>query len=219
MSSVGILGGTFDPIHFGHLRMAEELADSLNLAEVRFLPAARPPHRDAPRVTEAHRVAMVRLAIAHNPRFALDLRECERSGPSYMVDTLTSLREEIGTTRPLVLLLGADAFLGLPTWHRWQSLFELAHLAVAHRPGFTLGPDTPNMPQALREAWRQRHRPTLPNAVAGSILLREMTALDISASRIRETLRQGRSARYLLPDAVHDYLQQHHLYEKAPHGT
>ena len=112
-----------------------------------------------------------------------------------------------------------ERILGLPTWHRWQSLFELAHLAVAHRPGFTLGPDTPNMPQALREAWQQRHRPTLPNAAAGSILLREMTALDISASRIRETLRQGRSARYLLPDAVRDYVHTHHLYLKEPHAT
>lgn len=218
-AAVGILGGTFDPIHFGHLRMAEELADSLNLAEVRFLPSARPPHRDAPGVAAGHRAAMVGLGIAGNPRFQLDLRECERSGPSYMVDTLSSLRGELGDRRPLVLLLGADAFLGLPTWHRWQSLFELAHLAVARRPGFMLGPASPDMPATLREVWQQRIASALPDAAAGSILLREITALDISASHIREALRHGHSVRYLLPDAVHDYLQQHHLYEKAPHGT
>lgn len=217
--AVGILGGTFDPIHFGHLRMAEELADSLHLAEVRFLPSARPPHRDAPHVTATHRAAMVRLAIAGNPRFSLDLRECERAGPSYMVDTLTSLRDELGAHRPLVLLLGADAFLGLPTWHCWQSLFDLAHLVVAHRPGFTLGPEAPEMSAALREVWQQRFVPALPDTAAGSILLREITALDISASGIRKSLHHGHSIRYLLPEAVQDYLQHHHLYEKAPHGT
>jgi len=162
---------------------------------------------------------MVKLAIAHNPRFQLDLRECERAGPSYMVDTLGSLREALGAQRPLVLLLGADAFLGLPTWHRWEALFDLAHLVVAHRPGFTLGPEAPEMPAVLREIWQQRFVPALPGTAAGSLLLREITALDISASRIRKALQHGHSVRYLMPETVQDYLHHHHLYEKAPHGT
>jgi nicotinate-nucleotide adenylyltransferase len=216
---VGILGGTFDPIHFGHLRMAVELADSLDLAEVRFLPAARPPHRAEPHVAAQHRVEIARLAIAGNPLFSIDLREFERAGPSYMVDTLASLREELGAVQPLYLLLGADAFLGIPGWHRWQALFDLAHITVAHRPGFALHADNPKMSPELRAEWQRRYRDTIPESTTGNILLREITALDISASNIREILRHGRSPRYLMPDVVIDYIQTHHLYQKEPHGT
>lgn len=216
---IGILGGTFDPIHFGHLRLAEEMAEQLHLTEVRFLPAARPPHRGEPHGAAHHRAELVRLAIAGNPRFRLDLREYERPGPSYMVDTLTSLRQELGASQPIYLLLGADAFLGIPTWHRWQQLFDLAHIAVAHRPGVTLDADTPDMPAALRAEWQKRFRNTPAADAAGHILLREITALDISASRLRTTLRHGRSGRYLMPETVCDYIHTHHLYEKEPHGT
>lgn len=217
--NIGILGGTFDPVHFGHLRMAEELADSLDLAEVRFLPAARPPHRAEPHCAGQHRIEMVKLAITGNTRFNIDLREFERAGPSYMVDTLTSLRQALGAFQPIYLLLGADAFLGLPTWHRWQQLFELAHIAVAHRPGVTLDADNPKMSAALRAEWQQRYRNARTQGAAGHILLREITALDISASRIRSTLTHGRSVRYLMPETVYDYIHTHHLYEKEPHGT
>lgn len=218
-AAVGILGGTFDPIHFGHLRMAQEMAEGLGLEQVRFVPAARPPHRAEPHVAAPHRAEMVRLAIASNPLFALDIREYERTGPSYMVDTLTSLRAELGSNRPLTLLLGADAFLGIPTWHRWQELFALAHIAVAHRPGFALDAHSPGMPPELRAEWRQRYCAALPESAAGNILLREITALDISASRIRDTLMHRRSPRYLLPQTVCDYIHTHHLYQKEPYGT
>lgn len=219
MQSIGILGGTFDPIHFGHLRMAEELAESLNLAEVRFLPSARPPHRGAPHGAGKHRIDMVQLAIAGNPHFSVDLREFERAGPSYMVDTLASLRQELDAAQPLYLLLGADAFLGIPTWHRWEHLFELAHIAVAHRPGYLLDQDIAVMPLALRTCWQSRFCDSIPHGVAGGIVQREITALDISASRIRDVLRHGRSTRYLMPEAVRDYIHTHHLYEKDSHGT
>lgn len=219
MHPIGILGGTFDPIHFGHLRMAQEMAESLGLGEVRFIPAARPPHRSEPHGDARHRVEMVRLAIAGNPLFALDTREFDRTGPSYMVDTLRSLRAELGSERPLALLLGTDAFLGITTWHRWQELFELAHIAVAHRPGFVLDAQSPLMSPELGREWQQRYRATNPEGAAGNILLREITALDISASNIRESLTHDRSPRYLLPEAVCNYIHTHHIYGKNSHGT
>lgn len=220
MQAIGILGGTFDPIHFGHLRMAEELREKLGLAQVRFIPAATPPHRASPMIAVGHRTEMVRLAIAGNPAFLLDKRELDRPGPSYTYDTLTELRAELGDTAPLCLLLGGDAFLGLDSWHRWQELLNLAHIVVAHRPGAT--PQEDNMPAAIRDTWR-RHGTQRPEDLhlmpAGRILLQPITALDISASAIREALLQGRSTRYLLPDAVCDYIHQHHLYHRTNHGT
>ncbi len=216
MQSIGILGGTFDPIHFGHLRMAQELAEDLNFQAVRFIPAYQPPHRSQPQGLAGHRLEMVRLAIAGNPRFLLDLREFERGGASYMVDTLASLRAEFGADAPLYLLLGVDAFLGLPAWHRWRELFGLAHLVVAHRPGFTLDA---GMTPELRTEWQQRHTIQPDQSACGHILSREITALDISASAIRNAIAQGRSVRYLLPDTVNDYIQHHHLYQKETHGT
>jgi nicotinate-nucleotide adenylyltransferase len=217
---IGILGGTFDPIHFGHLRMAQELCEELQLAGVRFIPAASPPHRDQPQSATAHRVAMTRLAIAGNPAFTLDTRELDRSGPSYTIDTLTDLRAELGADIPLCLLIGGDAFLGLTTWHRWRELPDMAHIVVAHRPGAV--PSETAMAHELRTLWQKRRADdpsSLCTSPAGNILLHRITALDISASAIRSTLRHGRSVRYLLPDAVSDYIQTHHLYQKESHGT
>ncbi|HMA11917.1 MAG TPA: nicotinate (nicotinamide) nucleotide adenylyltransferase, partial [Steroidobacteraceae bacterium] len=125
MQPIGIFGGTFDPIHFGHLRLAEEMAEAIGLDRVLFIPAGQPPHRGAPRTAAAHRLEMVRRAVAGNPRFEADAREVNRLRPSYTVDTLNELRAELGNERPLWLLLGADAFLGLPSWHEWRRLFEL----------------------------------------------------------------------------------------------
>ncbi|HEY3326975.1 MAG TPA: nicotinate-nucleotide adenylyltransferase [Novimethylophilus sp.] len=212
MPSTGILGGTFDPIHFGHLRMAQELGASLGLDEVRFVPAARPPHRPEPHAPAQHRAAMVRSAIADNPQFAFDARELERAGPSYMFDTLASLRAELGADIPLYLLLGADAFLGLHGWHRWRELFDLAHIAVAHRPGFALDANSPLMAPELRAEWRLRYSAHAPDCASGKILLREITALDISASAVRNALAQGDSPRYLLPEPVLGYILKHKLY-------
>src|SRR3989304_4353930 len=146
---IGVLGGTFDPIHYGHLRLAEELGEKLRLDEVRFVPSGTPPHRSAPAVTADHRLAMTRLAAASNTRLKVDEREVRRAAPGYTFDTLRELRAEAGGTRPLALLLGADAFLEFATWHRWQEIFGLAHIAIAHRPGFPVERWTERMPQPL----------------------------------------------------------------------
>ena len=210
------MGGTFDPIHFGHLRLAEEMAQHLALDAVRFTPAAQPPHRTAPLASDVHREAMVRLAIADNPRFSLDRRELERSGPSYMFDTLNGLRNELGNAAQLYLLLGADAFLGLTNWYRWQALFDLSHIAVAHRPGFALDSDTTPMPPELQHEWQKRFRTQKDDTASGNIFACEITALDISASAIRHAYQYNNSPRYLLPDSVLGYIHENSLY---PSGT
>ena len=212
---LGIFGGTFDPVHFGHLRLAEEAADSLDLAGIRWIPAGQPALREVPRVTAGQRLEMVRLATAGNPRFSVDAAEVEAARPSYSVPTLERLRQAdaCGRQRPLVLLLGADAFNGLPQWHRWQALFDLAHLAVAHRPGFAI--DAGQLPTPLAPCYRDRFCASpalLAESPAGRIVTFAMTQLAISATRIRALLASGGSARYLLPDAVLTYIRQHGLY-------
>ena len=212
---VGIFGGTFDPIHHGHLRLAEELAEKAKLSEVRFLPSGTPPHRTSPGATADDRVAMARLAIANNPRFAVDDRETRRAGPGYTFDTLMELRGEVGVSRPLVLLLGADAFLELATWHRWRGLFDLAHIVVAYRPGFPIDTWQARMPEPLAHEYaaRSMQQPLAVHlAPAGGIAAVSMTGLDISATFVRSALGTGASVRYLLPDAVLDYIQSRGLY-------
>lgn len=212
MQAIGIFGGTFDPIHFGHLRLAEEMAEGLGLERVLFIPAGQPPHRGAPRTAAAHRLEMVRRAVVGNPRFAVDAREVQSPRPSYTVDTLTTLRAELGEEQPLWLLLGSDAFLELPTWHEWRQLFDLAHIAVAARPGARLL-QSDAMPEILKKEVSQRQPTDGPvSGPAGSVLLRQTTPLDISATAIRDTLARHGSARYLLPDAVLDYIYEHQLY-------
>lgn len=218
---LGVFGGTFDPVHFGHLRLAEEAADSLGLTRIRWIPAGQPTHRarenKLPRVVAAHRLEMVRLAIAGNARFELDPAESEASDPSYTVTTLERLRQDAacGKQRPLVLLLGADAFAGLASWRRWESLFDLAHLAIAHRPGFPI--DAEQLPPALAALYHERHSASsgvLSSAPAGRIVSFAMTQLDISATRIRTLLAARHSPRYLLPEAVIAYIQSNFLYSQ-----
>jgi nicotinate-nucleotide adenylyltransferase len=212
---IGILGGTFDPIHYGHLRLAEELGESLRLEEVRFFPSGTPPHRSAPAVTADHRLAMTRLAAAGNARFTVDDRELRRAGPGYTFDTLKELRADLGDARPLALLLGADAFLEFATWHRWREIFGLAHVAVAHRPGFPVERWAERMPEPLAREYSGR-RMQQPLAIhlspAGGIVIVPFTALEISATAIRDMLHAGVSPRYLLPGAVLDYIRSHGLY-------
>jgi len=213
--AIGVLGGTFDPVHFGHLRSALELLESLALAEVRLIPCGHPPHRQPPVAPAAARLAMLELAAAGQVGLRVDARELERPGPSYMVDTLAALRAEVGAT-PLCLILGADAFLGLPGWHRWQELTELAHLVVMHRPGWELD-HALAAPLAQLLALRRVHEAAaLAAQPAGSILLAPVTPLDISATAIRAQIAAGRSPRYLLPDAVWDYIRSRGLYAAAP---
>ena len=212
---IGILGGTFDPIHFGHLRLAQEVCAALKLEEVRFVPSGTPPHRPPPGAVAEHRLAMTRLAIAGSPKFVADDREIRRAGPGYMVDTLAALRREVGAARPLALLLGADAFLDLATWHRWHDLFDLAHIIVAHRPGFPVDTWGQHMPQPLAREYADRliQQPLAVHlAPAGGIAVTPITLLDISATRIRDAVHAGASPRYLLPDSVLDYIRERGLY-------
>jgi nicotinate-nucleotide adenylyltransferase len=218
-AAIGILGGTFDPIHYAHLRLAEEMAHALALSEVRFIPARIPPHRATPRVTAADRLEMTRLACARNARFAVDDRECERRGPSYTVDTLLELRAELGSEQPLCLLMGVDAFLALTTWSRWENLFGLAHIVIAHRPGFTL--DWAGVPPALKGQFETRGVSSvqkLQESGAGLVWLQSITPLDISATAIRAAIQEGGSPRYLLPDSVLDYIHCNKLYKEVHAG-
>lgn len=212
---LGVFGGTFDPLHYGHLRLAEEAADALRLGLVRWLPAGQPALRQPPQASAAQRLEMVRLATVGNPRFEVDAAEVLADRPSYTVATLERLRqpEVCGTRRPIVLLLGADAFRGLTEWHRWPDLFTLAHIAVAHRPGYTLAAE--QLPEALAEHYRRRFcvdPAELAAAPAGCIATFAMTPLDISATNIRALLSNRRSARYLVPDALIAYINHQRLY-------
>jgi nicotinate-nucleotide adenylyltransferase len=216
---IGVLGGTFDPIHCGHLRLGLEAMDALGLAAVRVIPAGIPSHRAEPAASAAARLQMARLATASEPRFAVDAVETSRSVTSYSVDTLLHLRNELGAAQGLCLLLGADAFARLASWSRWEQLFGLAHIAVASRGGQSFDADT--LPPALAREFNARYRESpacLGEAPAGHIVQFAMSALDISASRIRRMLGQGTSPRYLLPDAVLDYIDSNHLYAKEPDG-
>ena len=207
---IGIFGGTFDPIHFGHLRCALEIAELLELSEVRMLPAGQPPHRGAPQASAEQRRRMLEMALAGQSLLKLDTREIERPGPSYMVDTLASLRAEIGD-ESLCLILGQDAFNGLATWNRWEQVAELAHLVVISRPGVEQ-PDNGAV-GALIEQRSVESLDELRARPAGAILFRSVTALGFSASGIRRLLASGRSARYLVPDAVLDYLLREGVYQ------
>ena len=214
---LGIFGGTFDPVHYGHLRLAEESLEALGLSGVRWIPAGQPGLRGVPSAGAVERLEMVRLAIVDNPLFELDVAEVEAAQPSYTVPTLERLRQSqvCGAQRPLVLLVGADAFAGLVGWHRWRDLFALAHLAVAHRPGFPV--DVAGLPGELADVYRQRfsaEASALAAAPAGAIVSFAMTQLDVSATKIRALLSKRRSVRYLLPDALAAYIQDHHLYSE-----
>lgn len=212
-AAIGVFGGTFDPPHLAHLRLAEEAREALGLTTVRWIPAGQPPHRSTPRSGAEHRLAMVRAAVSGHAAFEVDDAEVRSAAPSYTVPTLERLRAEIGPQRPLVLILGADAFAGLPTWHRWEALFSLAHLGIATRPGHSLL--GAGLEGALAGTLQQRRteRPQdLHDAPAGRILCFNMTPLDISASAIRALLQRGASARYLLPDRVLEYIRTHGLY-------
>ena len=194
---LAILGGTFDPIHHGHLRAAWEAAEALD-ADVRLVPARTPPHRPPPVADAAGRVSLLRAALAGQDRLGIDTRELDRDGPSYTVDTLASLRADIGPDRPLVLLVGSDAFAGLASWHLWQDLFAFAHIGVLTRPGV---PHEPSGALADFVADRRAERVQGP---AGSVVDIAITPLDIAATAIRESFAAGNEPRFLLPTACFD---------------
>ncbi len=214
MRLVGIFGGTFNPIHFGHLRMAQELADALNLSEVRFIPSANPPHKDDVMVSAEHRAAMVELAVADNPLFTLDRCELEREGTSYTVDTLIDLQETLGGETALCLIMGSDAFVKLNTWHRWQALLDYAHIVLVQRPSAQPQEKLPTeLETLLHDHYTDQHA-DLTSENAGFITMQQITAQDISSTQIRDVLRHKKSVRYLVPDAVIEYSQQHQLYQQ-----
>lgn len=210
---LGLLGGTFDPVHHGHLRLAEEAADACGFHQVTLIPAALPNLRDAPATPALHRLEMTRRAAAGNPRLAVDGRELKRAGTSYTVDTLLELRAELGVAVSLTLILGADAFLRLPRWNRWQRLFELCHILVAARPGYDLDGNAVQT-QALATEWQARKSETtaLAEVPAGCIARLDIPLLEISATDLRARFSRGASVQYLLPDVVVDYIAAHHLY-------
>lgn len=207
---VGVFGGTFDPVHYGHLRSGIELLERLQLDQLRFMPNAYPPHRAAPLCSAQHRAAMVELAVAGEPRLICDARELRRNGHSYTIDSLIELRAELGARPTLCLVMGCDAVQGIERWHRWQELLDWAHIVVLARPGWTL-PCSGEVAQ-----WLTGHRVEAAGALreqrAGCILIEELRPLAISSTEIRALLAAGRSARYLLPQSVLDYIQEHGLY-------
>jgi nicotinate-nucleotide adenylyltransferase len=206
---IGILGGTFDPVHFGHLRMALELHQALDLAEVRLVPCYQPVHRKMPVATPEQRLKMVREAIAKESALTVDACEIERQGPSYTIDTLKAINNSIPNT-PLCLIMGIDALLSFSSWHQWEKILDLAHLVVAHRPQYQL-PQTGIVADLLKE--RLRHNAIdLHNSLAGNILLHPVTQLEISATDIRKQIASGRNPRFLLPDSVYNYIKEHGTY-------
>lgn len=202
---IGIFGGTFDPIHYGHLRTALEVAEHFGLTSMYLIPGKVPPHRPQPQANAAQRLAMLQAAVANEPTLVIDDRELKREGLSYTVLTLESLRAELGEQEPILLTLGVDAFLHFQTWYRWQDILNLAHLVVVHRPGYRLPPQgwyTEKLTESIQTV----------TANAGNVFTLGVTQLDISATHLRALLNAGKNARYLLPDSVIDYIQRYKLY-------
>lgn len=210
---IGLLGGTFDPVHIGHLRAALEVAEQFDLDELRLIPSARPPHRGTPQVSAQQRLDMVRLAVEGVPPLSVDDRELWRERPSWTIETLESLRAELGDEVQLLLLVGWDAFCGLPTWHRWQELLDHCHILVLQRPDADS-----DAPETLRDllAARSVSDPQALRGPAGQIAFVWQMPLAISATGIRERLAAGRSIRFLVPDAVLAYIHAHGLYRATP---
>jgi len=218
--ALGILGGTFDPIHYGHLELAREVRAAAALPDVWLVPAGDPPHRGAPAASAVQRLAMVELAVEGYRGLRVDAREILRPGRSYTVLTLEELRAEHGDA-PLALILGTDAFLDLPTWHRWRELFTLAHLIVVARPGTAF---EGRLPAELAPEWERRYRDSpdaLHAAPAGAIVRIAITPRPISASAIRAALARGDGAavRGLLPPAVLAYIERNRLYRPGKDAT
>jgi len=202
---IGILGGTFDPIHNGHLHIATQLVDRLDLQQLQFMPCALPVHRDLPRASTTHRCAMIDLVIAGQPTLSLNRVEIDRNGPSYSVDSLREIRRR--TDSILALVLGADAFNGFASWKLPQEILQLANLVVCYRPGFEVD-------QELFSQHRVASADALSRHAAGAILLLEVEAIDCSSSAVRAALDAGKIPRHCLSPVVVDYIEKHNLYRK-----
>ncbi|WGL16472.1 nicotinate-nucleotide adenylyltransferase [Microbulbifer bruguierae] len=210
LKTIALFGGTFNPVHFGHLRMALELKQVLGFDQMRLLPSHQPAHRAEPGVSAQARRDMLALALEHCTELQLDERELQRNGPTYTVDTLEELRAELGYQVSISFCMGLDSLLGLPAWHRWEQLLTLAHLVVVTRPGWQIPRDGEVAELLLRH---RGELADLQREAAGRILLREQTLLPISATGIRSLIKSGRSPQFLLPERVLDYIQTHQLYK------
>ena len=218
-SLIGIYGGTFDPIHFGHLRVAEELIDSINLQHIIFVPSGEPRLRNTPIGTRYQRTEMIRLAIQDNHQFSIDEREINRPGISTTVESLREFQRESIDNRILCFILGIDAFIKINQWYQWREIFNLCHLLVVARPGYGAIDDNQTVPQEIAQELRMRHVLSvncLSQQAVGLIYIAHTSLLEISASRIRHLVNTGKSVRYLLPNKVSGYITTNHIYtEKA----
>ncbi|MDP1557443.1 MAG: nicotinate-nucleotide adenylyltransferase [Nitrosomonas sp.] len=215
LSLVGIYGGTFDPVHYGHLRIAEELNEAIGFHELRFLPSGSPCLRNAPGASRIHRVDMLQAAIQDNNKFILDAREINRADESYSVISLRELRHEIGENSALCFIMGADVFLKLAEWYCWHEIFELCHIVIVDRPGYLSIKNNYNLSPELKENFFSRQVGEvneLKNLASGLIYVAATTLLDISATTIRAKILAGKSTRYLMPDVVLEYIKSNHLY-------
>ncbi|TAL45227.1 MAG: nicotinate-nucleotide adenylyltransferase [Methylovulum sp.] len=204
---IGILGGTFDPVHYGHLRVALDVKEIFGLTEVRLIPSAIPPHREQPAASALMRSEMLALAVKNQPGLRVDARELDRPGASYMVDTLYSLRQDF-PAQALLLFIGTDAFNHLTDWYRWRDLFDYAHLVVMTRPGITM-----QKIDGFFNGRLARNKQELAQAIAGKLFFQTVTQLDISATAIRRMIAEKQNPGFLLPDAVIAYIKQNKLYE------
>lgn len=212
---IAMFGGSFDPVHIGHLRMAIEVRDALNIEQMHLIPCGQPPHRDAFVATPEQRWQMLQLALSEEHGLLADDRELRLGRPSYTVSTLTDLRKEYGNSVPIGLMIGADAYQHLETWYQWQSLLELAHLIVAYRPGYAISASDLVNEFAEERIIRQPHQ--LKTQPYGHIYFVEIPSLQVSSTRIRSMIAVGNSIRYLVPDPVFDYISMHQLYARHSH--
>ncbi|CAN5290648.1 nicotinate-nucleotide adenylyltransferase [soil metagenome] len=209
MNPIGVFGGSFDPIHYGHLRTAFELLHALRLGEVRFMPCGQPPHRVTPLANAEIRLAMVQAATEGQPGFIVDDREIRRDGPSYSVDTLIQLRAEYAH-RSLCLIVGMDAFLGLPKWYQWREILQLAHVVVAHRPGWN-APGWGPLGELLVDRGTGRVG-DLHESRSGRIYIQAVTQLEISSTGLRQLVRSEGDPRFLMPDRVREIIESSRCY-------
>jgi nicotinate-nucleotide adenylyltransferase len=208
--AIGILGGTFDPVHLGHINLASKVLQEIELSEIRFIPCFKQAHKDIIATVEA-RLAMLELAIVGQPKFRIDSREIKRQGISYMLDTLKSLRQELPNT-PLCFIMSIDAFAKFTAWHRWREIIEFAHLIVADRPGFSLQGITSELNTLIEERQADKAEFLYTN-LAGYIFFVKIAPLQIAAHEVRDLIRAGKSAEHLLPSEVWQYILQNSLYK------
>ncbi len=210
---IGIYGGTFDPVHFGHLRPAVDVYTELGLSEIRFIPAGIPAHREQPVASKAQRCQMLLLATENIAGMSVDDREINRDGPSYMIDTIRSLQSDFPDEK-FCLIVGMDAFIGFESWREWQAIVGLINIVITYRPNFDIDSITESELKKYIRGAETKNKDEFLTGSFGHCYFCPVTQLDISATRIRELARQGSKLNFLLPDAVVDYLQQERIYQQ-----